>query len=383
MGNNASLRKADRVKQDEFYTTYEAIQSELNNYEKHFEGKTVLCNADDPFESNFCKFFLRNFNYLKLKRLICTSYNSSPVAGTQLSFFDISEDGEQRGHGYVLDVSKVPMANGRGVSDDDIDKLLKSKKWVKELKGDGDFRSEECVELLKQSDIVVTNPPFSLFREYVAQLIEYNKDFIIIGNQNSITYKSIFPLIKYNKIWWGATDCIRWFIIPDYVNMKHKYNENGDRIAEGARSRWFTNLDVKKRHEELVLYKKYTPEDYPSYDNYDAIEVGNTADIPYDYDGIMGVPITFLDKYNPDQFEIVGMPTASSNEGSMNLGKNYSKYIGYRQDGTKTGRTGSTFGACPVFVRNDRKSIYYTNGVKTVQAGCCERIFIRRKERKL
>ena len=308
MGNNASLRKADRVKQDEFYTTYEAIQSELNNYEKHFEGKTVLCNADDPFESNFCKFFLRNFNYLKLKRLICTSYNSSPVAGTQLSFFDISEDGEQRGHGYVLDVSKVPMANGRGVSDDDIDKLLRTKKWVKELKGDGDFRSEECIEYLRQADVVVTNPPFSLFREYVAQLMEYDKRFVIIGNQNAITYKEIFPLLRENKMWIGYKFGDMSFRVPDYYEPRETrfwVDETGQKWRSLGNACWFTNLDIKKRHEKLILYKNYASEDYPLYDNYDAINVDKVSDIPKDYDKSMGVPITFFDKYNPSQFEIL------------------------------------------------------------------------------
>lgn len=310
MGNNASLRKADRVKQDEFYTTYEAVQSELNNYEKHFEGKTVLCNADDPFESNFCKFFLRNFNYLKIKRLICTSYNASPVAGTQLSFFDLIEDtpSSDKAHGYVLDVTKVPMANGRGVSDEDIDRLLRSKKMVKELKGDGDFRSEECIEYLKQADIVVTNPPFSLFREYVALLMEYDKKFLIIGNQNAITYKEIFPLLKDNKMWIGYKFGDMSFRVPEYYEARETrfwVDETGQKWRSLGNACWFTNLDIKKRHEKLILYKNYSPEEYPFYDNYDAINVDKVSDIPMDYFATMGVPITFFDKYNPEQFEII------------------------------------------------------------------------------
>lgn len=321
MALSDNLRKAKENKNDEFYTQYEDIQTELNHYEKHFEGKTVLCNCDDPFESNFCKFFLRNFNYLKLKRLICTSYNSSPVAGTQLSFFDITEDEVHHEHGFVLDVSKVPMANGRGVSDGDIDKLLKSKKWVKKLKGDGDFRSEECVELLKQADIVVTNPPFSLFREYVAQLIEYEKKFVIIGNKNAIAYKEVFPLIQNNQMWIGntpmSTDML--FSVPKdkEEDLKNK-SQSGSayRIIDGilyarAPSIWFTNLDIKKRHEKMVLYKNYSPEEYPKYENYDAIEVNKTSEIPCDYYNVMGVPITFLDKFNPEQFEIIGMGTGA------------------------------------------------------------------------
>ena len=318
MSKNGNLHKAKENKNDEFYTQYEDIQKELNHYEQHFKGKTVLCNCDDPFESNFCKFFLRNFNYLGLKRLICTSYNNSAFAGTQVSFFDLMDDDLQVGHGYVLDVSSVPMKNGRGVSDEDIDKLLKSKKVVRELKGDGDFRSDECIEYLKQSDIVVTNPPFSLFREYVATLIEYKKEFLIVGNQNAITYKEIFPLIRDNKLWWGASDCIRWFYIPNTTDIKFKLNSRGERIAEGARSRWFTNLDHNKRHEEIPLYKNYTPEEFPTYDNYDAINVDKTSDIPMNYDGTMGVPITFLDKYNPDQFEIIGLMSGGTGNGLIN-----------------------------------------------------------------
>ena len=314
MGNiNSNLHKSKETKNDEFYTRYEDIQNELNHYEDYFAGKTVLCNCDDPFESNFCKFFLRNFNYLKLKRLICTSYNSSPVAGTQLSFFDLIEDtpSTDKAHGYVLDVTKVPMANGRGVSDEDIDRLLRSKKMVKELKGDGDFRSEECIEYIKQADIVVTNPPFSLFREYVAQLMKYGKKFIIVGSQNAITYKEIFPLIKNNQMWlgYGFVSGNSYFKVPDrakdYYEAKNYYDKSTG-LVHFRNVLWFTNIDHKKRHEELILFKAFSPEEYPHYDNYDAIEVSKTSDIPQDYDGVMGVPITFLDKHIPEQFEILG-----------------------------------------------------------------------------
>jgi hypothetical protein len=307
------LTAAKNNKKDEFYTLYEDIQKELNNYEKHFRGKTVLCNCDDPFESNFCKFFLRNFNYLGLKRLICTSYISSSVVGTQLTIFDLYGEEVKKGHGYVMDITEVPMANGRGVSDDDIEKLLKSKKrGVKKLKGDGDFRSDECIEYLKQADIVVTNPPFSLFREYVALLIEYNKQFLIIGNINSITYKEIFPLIKNNRVWLG-TGMGRWisgFIVPsDYelYGTEARIGEKGERIIATNNCLWLTNLDHQKRHEGVDLYKKYNEEEYPHYDNYDAINIDKTTEIPCNYDGEMGVPITFLNKFNPEQFEIVGI----------------------------------------------------------------------------
>lgn len=308
MAKNENLHKAKDAKKDEFYTQYEDIQNELNHYEQHFKGKTVLCNCDDPFESNFCKFFLRNFNYLGLKRLICTSYSTSPVIGQQLTLFDWMDEPVVRGNGYVMDIREVPMANGRGVSDADIDALLKSKKrGVKKLKGDGDFRSEECIEYLKQSDIVVTNPPFSLFREYVAQLMEYGKKFLIIGNKNAITYKEIFPLIKDNQMWVGYRGFSggMWFY-SDYEGRTEKIVD-GEKLIN-VPSIWFTNLDHNKRHEELILYKHYygNEEEYPRYANYDAIEVSKVSDIPCDYYEEIGVPITYLDKHNPDQFEIVG-----------------------------------------------------------------------------
>lgn len=314
MAKNENLHKAKDAKKDEFYTQYEDIQNELNHYEQHFKGKTVLCNCDDPFESNFCKFFLRNFNYLGLKRLICTSYSISPVIGQQLTLFDWMDEPVVRGNGYVMDIREVPMANGRGVSDADIDALLKSKKrGVKKLKGDGDFRSEECIEYLKQADIVVTNPPFSLFREYVAQLMAYQKNFLIIGNVNAITYKEIFPLIKDNKLWLGASihSGDRKFYVPDDYPLHAAgcgVDKNGRKYIRVKGVRWFTNLDYAMRHEELVLYKRYygNEEEYPHYANYDAIEVSKVSDIPCDYYEKIGVPITYLDKHNPDQFEIIG-----------------------------------------------------------------------------
>lgn len=312
MAKNENLHRAKDAKKDEFYTQYEDIQNELNHYEQHFKGKTVLCNCDDPFESNFCKFFLRNFNYLGLKRLICTSYSTSPVIGQQLTLFDWMDEPVVQGNGYVMDIHEVPMANGRGVSDADIDALLNSKRrGVKKLKGDGDFRSEECIEYLKQADIVVTNPPFSLFREYVAQLMEYQKDFLIIGSQNAITYKEIFPLIKENKLWLGFKSGDMAFTVPDsYEPRATRFwvDECGQKWRSMGNICWYTNLDHDKRHEELVLYKHYygNEEEYPHYANYDAIEVSKVSDIPCDYFEEMGVPITYLDKHNPDQFEIIG-----------------------------------------------------------------------------
>ncbi|WP_282675548.1 adenine-specific methyltransferase EcoRI family protein [Lactococcus cremoris] len=290
-----AFNKGKFNKDDEYYTRYEDIQTELNHYEDYFKGKTVLCNCDDPFESAFCKFFLKNFNYFGLKRLICTSYGTSPMIGTQLSLFDELDEPVVAGNGYVMDISEIPMANGRGISDDDINKLLKSKKrGVKKLKGDGDFRSLECIEYLKQADIVCTNPPFSLFREYLAQLMEYNKDFLIIGRETSITYKDTFDYIKNNKAWYGYSHA-KVFMRPDGT------------VKAFGNVGWFTNMDVAKRHEELILYRQYSPEAYPNYYNYDGIDIKNITDIPQDYDGMMGVPLSFLFSWNPDQFELIGM----------------------------------------------------------------------------
>ncbi len=321
MANNSALHKAKDAKKDEFYTQLEDIEKEMVHYRDFFRGKTVFCNCDDPYESNFFKYFAMNFNFLGLKKLMATCYASSPVAGKELGFWADNKSGQisfleqpnatelNKRYPYKIEITEVSDENGDGRFDiSDVEYLLKNRKnALTLLEGDGDFRSEECVALLKEADVVCTNPPFSLFREYVAQLIKYGKKFIIIGNQNAITYKEIFPLIKENQVWLGCGDCIRWFLIPSFYEMKTKTNIHGLQIAEGARSRWFTNIDHSKRHEDLILYKKYNPTDYPKYDNYDAINVDKTADIPCDYLGVMGVPITFLDKYNPEQFDIIGI----------------------------------------------------------------------------
>ncbi len=308
MAGNASLRKADKAKNDEFYTQLIDIENELKHYKKEFEGKTVFCNCDDPFESNFFKYFAMNFNYLGLKKLICTSYETSPVAYEQLSLLDNSNVIVKKEGGkppYKIEITEVLDYNGDGAVDlSDVEYLLKNdKNSLSILNGDGDFRSQECIELLKESDIVVTNPPFSLFRDYVAQLIEYGKKFLIIGNVNAITYKEIFKLIKYENIWGGYIfNKTLEFEIP---NSYKGIEKNGKKFGKVPSITWFTNLETTKRHEFLPLYRKYIPEDYPKFDNYDAINVDRTADIPYDYDDLMGVPITFLDKYNPEQYEIV------------------------------------------------------------------------------
>jgi hypothetical protein len=315
--SNTHLRKANKAKNDEFYTQLVDIEKELKYYKEQFKNKVVYCNCDDPFESNFFKYFASNFNALKLKRLIATSYKPSPIANTQLGLFGDDKTlepvkGRPKTNANKLIINEVKDLDGDGAFDlRDISEQLKANKnneWSP-MKGDGDFRSAESIELLKQADIVVTNPPFSLFREYVAQLVEYNKKFLIIGNQNAITYKETFRLIEENKLWLGITmnGSNRWFEIPDNYEKYHKI-ENGKKYAFVAGVVWFTNLDHGKRHEEITLYKKYynNKKDYPLYDNYNAIEVPKVVDIPLDYEGYIGVPITFLHKYNPEQFEIIG-----------------------------------------------------------------------------
>ena len=289
MAKSADLTLAKKRKKDEFYTQLVDIENELKHYKEHFKDKVILCNCDDPRKSNFFKYFADNFEKLQLKRLIATSYKSQDV--------DLFSQGDcERAICQIYEGDK----NGNMVVDDD-------EVCVKELKGDGDFRSAECVEILKQADIVVTNPPFSLFREYVAQLVKHEKKFVIIGNQNAITYKEIFPLIKENKMWLG---------FGFRGGAGHFYSNYVDTATAGDHREgmirvsgvvWFTNLEIKKRHERLPLYKRFVSNEYPRYENYDAIEVGKTADIPMDYEGLMGVPITFMDKYNPEQFEIIGM----------------------------------------------------------------------------
>lgn len=319
MSGNSALHRANRAKEDEFYTQLADIEVELRHYRNHFKDKVVFCNCDDPYESNFFKYFAMNFNYLGLKKLIATCYKGSPITYTQLNMFGNEETVSvfrNEKSPYKIEITEVVDANGDGAIDlSDIEYLLKNKKnTLVQLNGDGDFRSDECIELLKESDIVATNPPFSLFREYVAQLIEYNKKFLIIGNQNAITYKEIFPLLKDNKMWLGFRCGDMAFTVPEYYEERATrfwVDENGQKWRSMGNICWFTNLDHKKRHEELELYKKYTPEEYPIYDNYDAINVDKVASIPEDYYGIMGVPITFLDKFNPDQFEILGMSASA------------------------------------------------------------------------
>lgn len=306
---NKNLNAAKTAKKDEFYTQLTDIERELQHYWQHFQGKTVLCNCDDPYESNFFKYFALRFNQLGLKKLICTCYDGSPITGTQLSLFSLDAEGNEKKTAYKVEITEVSDMNGDGaVNLTDVEYLIQNNKNVlSALKGNGDFRSQECIELLKEADIVVTNPPFSLFREYISQLMEYGKKFLIVGHQNAITYKEVFPLIKENKIWlgYGFKGAAGHFFSPyEDVATAGDHRENMIRVS-GVN--WFTNMEIPKRNEELDLVYRYSPEEYPTYDNYNAIEVGKTADIPNDYEGIMGVPVTFLDKYCPEQFEICGI----------------------------------------------------------------------------
>ncbi len=307
---NKNLNNAKIAKKDEFYTQLTDIERELQHYWQHFRDKVVLCNCDDPYESNFFKYFALRFNQLGLKKLICTCYNGSPVQGNELMIDFGDFDDEPKKIAYKVEITEVKDLNGDGAVDlSDVQYLLKNDKNVLSTLKTGDFRDPECIELLKQADIVVTNPPFSLFREYVGQLMEYKKKFLVIGPYNAITYKEIFPLIKNNRLWlgYGFHAGNAYFKIPDDTIKEYAngvFNENTG-LVKFRNCTWYTNIDHVKRHEELDLVCRYSPEEYPKYDNYDAIDVGKTADIPCDYAGAMGVPITFLDKYNPEQFDII------------------------------------------------------------------------------
>ena len=317
MGNkNTNLQFAKKAKYDEFYTTYETIQQELSHYTEHFENKTVLCNCDDPFESNFCRFFLKNFNRLNLKRLICTSYCTSKMVATQIRPLDDTGKPVRTENGYVLDVKKFCDFEGE-IPDEYISHFLLTSKVIKKLSGDGDFRSDECLEYLKECDIVVTNPPFSLFKEIVAEIIKHGKNFLLIGNQNALTYKEIFPLIQNNEAWTGYQFGEMKFRVPESSeprSTRYWVDESGQKWRSLGNAMWLTNLDIERRHEKLILTKKYSPKDYPQYDTYEAINVKRITDIPYDYPGIMGVPISIINRYNSEQFEIIG----EANHGSDN-----------------------------------------------------------------
>lgn len=288
--SNKNLNNANKAKKDEFYTQLSDIEKELRHYKEHFKDKVVFCNCDDPRVSNFFHYFSYNFEKLGLKKLITTCYKNQNA-----DLFSQNQSEKAIYLEYTGDKNGDHIPNPEEIG-------------IKHLKGDGDFRSRESIELLKQADIVVTNPPFSLFREYVAQLVEYDKKFLIIGSQNNVSYKDVFNLIKQNRIWLGYMHPEK-FVVPDNYEQREFRSwrdENGTNWRSLGNTCWYTNLDISKRHEEIILHRKFNENDYPKYYNYNAIEVSKLADIPCDYDGEMGVPITFLDKYNPDQFEIIG-----------------------------------------------------------------------------
>lgn len=395
MAGNSNLKDSIRQRQDEFYTQLSLIESELKHYKPHFKGKIIFCNCDDPYESNFFKYFAMNFNSLGLKKLITTCYATSPVIGEEMQFFvdkggqlsfieqpgsvAVEKDSKEK-RPYKVEITEVTDENGDGRVDlADVEYLMRNRKnTMTLLDGDGDFRSPECVELLKQADIVVTNPPFSLFRDYVALLMEYKKAFVIIGNQNAVAYKDFFPLLSDNKIWLGYNSGHFWFKVPDSYEEKKtdfKIDETGQKWRRMGNICWFTNLDIEKRHENMTLFKSYTPEAYPTYDNFDAIEVSKTADIPCDFYGVMGVPITFMSQHNPQQFEIIGL-SQKCGFGAESI-KLYDDYIEVTQDGTPTGSTGKKTNGNPMLVGKPKSGNYYVNGQDIVHS-LYSRIFIRR-----
>ena len=361
---NTSLGDAKKAKKDEFYTQLADIEREVCHYWAHFNGKTVLCNCDDPRVSNFFHYFSYKFEDLGLKRLIATCYKNQ-----ELDLF--SQNVSER----AIWLEYTGDKNGNRIPDPE-------EIGIRYLNGDGDFRSEECIELLKQADIVVTNPPFSLFREYVAQLIKYGKKFIIIGRQDAVTYKEIFPLIMSNQIWLGHgfAGGNAYFSIPrkDVRDFAHGVYDSGTGLVKFRNCTWFTNLDHKKRHEDIVLYRKYNPTDYPTLDNYNAINISATVDIPEDYYGDMAVPVTFLDKYNPDQFEIVGITKTWFGAAT----KTYPKQIQVDANGKRSEVTKLNDGAVLKLQEPPKGKTYYlVDGIPYVQL--YPRIIIRRRQQEV
>jgi hypothetical protein len=373
--------KAKKNKADEFYTLLVDIEQEMRHYREQFRGQVIFCNCDDPYESNFFKYFAMNFNFLGLKKLIATCYIGSPISNRQLSLFDHeSEEEKTTKNPHKIEIVEVDDYNADGAIDlADVEYLLRNKKnALTRLQGDGDFRSAECVALLKEADIVVTNPPFSLFREYVSQLVEYDKKFLIIGNKNAITYAEVFKLIRENKIQTGYRNLNDdlWFIVPD----GYEY----EKVVDGKKVKhimacWFTNLDVTKHSEPMTLYKRYTPAEYPHYDNYDAINVDVVSDIPYDYDGAIGVPITYLDKHNPEQFEILGWTRGRDEFDAIPI-RRYINAIQIKADGKRS--NGGKVNTGPNLLLNEKPSgtYYIADNVDGFLIQLYMRIIIRNKK---
>lgn len=407
--STSNLNNAKRAKSDEFYTQYVDIQKEIEAYLEYdpdvFRNKIVYCNCDDPFESNFFRYFVLNFNKLGLKQLITTSYKPSPVANTQLGLFGDDKTltktkGRPKVTANQFIINEVRDIDGDGEFNlKDVAKQLKANKnneWTP-LEGDGDFRSDECLKLLKQSDIVITNPPFSLFRQYIKQLFDHNKRFVIIGNMNAITYKEVFPKIKENKVWLGPSISSgdREFQVPDSYPITAagwRVDDEGRKFLRIKGVRWFTRLDHGRRHqilplmtmEENLKYSKHKEvkgkKEYDKYDNYDAIEIPFTDSIPSDYKGVMGVPISFLDKYNPDQFEILGATQRGCHDEVPDI-KKYDDYWEVRQDGKKTGSSGGKTNENANLVGNDGKKNYFINKEGRIIQSAYQRIFIRHRKK--
>ena len=382
---NKNLNAAKVAKKDEFYTQLSDIERELQHYWPHFCNKVVLCNCDDPYESNFFKYFALHFNHLGLKKLICTCYNGSPVQGQELLLHFEGFDDEPTKIAYKVEITEVKDMNGDGAVDlSDVRYLLQNDKNVMSTLKTGDFRSKECIDLLKEADIVVTNPPFSLFREYIGQLMEYQKKFLIIGNINSLTCKEVFPYIQNNNMWIGPsiTSGDRKFFVPKDYPLKAAgcgVDSDGKRFIRVKGIRWFTNLDHNKRHEDLDLVCKYSEDEYPIFDNFNAIEVCKTSDIPFDYSGVMGVPITFLDKYNPEQFEILGLTQI----GCHDLCPDTKRYNSYKEVDRKTekltGFSGGKTNENAVLKGKGNKKTYYLGPNGEIVHSAYKRIFIRNK----
>lgn len=383
---NKNLNAAKVAKKDEFYTQLTDIERELQHYWPHFRDKVVLCNCDDPYESNFFKYFALRFNQLGLKKLICTCYNGSPVQGNELLLQFDSFETEPKKIAYKVEITEVRDMNGDGAVDlSDVRYLLQNDKNVLSTLKTGDFRDPECIELLKQADIVVTNPPFSLFREYLAQLIEYEKKFLVIGNIMDVSCKEIFPLVINNKMWRGYKSGDMSFKVPPHYEIR-KTRSWLDNEGQNWRSLgnicWYTNLDHKKRHEPLDLICKYNKDEYPTYDNFDAIDVGKVSDIPFDYEGVMGVPLSFLDKYCPEQFEIIGLSQIGCHD-LLPDRKKYNKYKEYiRLTDKPTGSAGTKTNENAVLAGKGTKKTYYVGPNGDIVHSEAKRIFIRNKHPK-
>lgn len=329
---NATLNHAFIVKKDEFYTQYEDVAKEMAKHREQLRGKTILCNCDDPFESAFFQYFACNFNEIGLEKLVSTCYAGSPIAGSEYPLLD----GPSAYKATLTNVPDEPLKRPDGSLDLEALFALPGNS-LSHLEGDGDFRSEECKALLERADVVATNPPFSLFREYIGQLVQYEKDFIILGNMNAATCREVFPLFRDNRVWYGESirSGDRKFYVPDSYPLNAAscgVDEKGKRFIRVKGVRWFTNLDTPRRHELLDLSCRYTPNEYPHYENYDAIEVGRTQKIPVDYEGLMGVPITFLDKYSPDQFEIVMLANGNARTNVSTVTLKEVNYRRHRED---------------------------------------------------